>query len=64
MLAKADSSESHIVILDTVTLFKKTNVPVTAPMSLPHLPAGPGLDQSGPDGEKISRVHFICAEGP
>lgn len=29
-----------------------------------HLSAGPGLDQSGPDGEKIIRAHFISTAGP
>lgn len=24
---------------------------------------GPGLDQSGPDGEEIIRVHLICTKG-
>lgn len=33
-------------------------------VSLQRLSAGPGLDQSGPDGEEISRVCFLCAKGP
>lgn len=28
------------------------------------LSAGQGLDQSGPDGEKIIGVHLLCTEGP
>lgn len=26
--------------------------------------AGPSMDQSGPDGEEIIRIHLICSEGP
>lgn len=29
----------------------------------PLFTAGPGLDQSGFDGEEIIRVHLICTEG-
>ncbi len=58
-----DSSCYHIFPVLPVISFSDNMLPLTAhcySILRAPLSAGQGLDQSGPDGEKIVRIHLIC----